>query len=105
MDKTIKKYAVLRISGKQYRVSEGDEILIEGYKSGEIKIETLLISYGEKIEIGKPILEKVKIGYKIIGEEKGEKIEVIKYKSKSRFRRHTGFRPQYTRVLVNKISL
>jgi large subunit ribosomal protein L21 len=104
MDKTIKKYAVLEISGKQYRVSEGDEILIEGYKSGEIAIETLLVADGEKVEIGKPTLDKVKIGYKIIGEEKGEKIEIIKYKSKSRYRRHTGFRPQYTRVLINKIS-
>lgn len=105
MIKEIKKYAVLRIFGKQYLVHEGEEILLEGYKSGEITIETLLFVDGDKNDIGKPILEKAKIGYKIIGEEKGEKIEVIKYKSKSRYRRHTGHRSQYTRILIEKISL
>jgi len=104
MKKTSEKYAVLRISGKQYLVHEGEEIFVEGYKTDDIKIDTLLVSNGDKVELGKPVLEKAKIEYKIVGEEKGEKIEVIKYKSKSRYRRHTGHRAQFTKILISKIS-
>lgn len=98
------KYAVVRILGKQYRVSEGDEILVDGFESDDLKVETLLLVDKDKTKIGKPTLEKVSIKYEVLGKEKGEKIDVIKYKSKSRYRRHLGFRPQFTRLKILKIS-
>ena len=100
------KFAVIRIGGKQYRVTEGQEILVD--KLTDIKKvtpEVLLFVEGETVEVGTPVLEKAKVTVKVVAElEKGEKVDIFKYKAKSRERRHVGFRAQYTRLLVEKIS-
>lgn len=100
------KFAVIRIGGKQYRVTEGQEILVD--KLGDTKKvtpEVLLFVEGDKVEVGTPVLEKAKVTVKVLAElEKGEKVDIFKYKAKSRERRHVGFRAQYTRLLVEKIS-
>jgi large subunit ribosomal protein L21 len=98
-------YVVLKISGHQYKVSEGEEFLVDRLPEGKVEPKILLYSDGSKTEVGKPELTKVKVTLKVLGEEKGEKIDVRKYKSKSRYRRHIGFRPKYTRIEVSKISV
>jgi large subunit ribosomal protein L21 len=100
------KFAVIRISGKQYKVSEGEEILVDKLVDiKKVSPEVLLFVDGEKIEIGKPVVTKTKVTVKVLAEvEKGEKIDVFKYKAKSRERRHVGFRAKYTRLLIEKIS-
>ena len=100
------KFAVIRLGGKQYKVSEKDEILVDKLKDlKKVEPEVLLFVDGEKIEIGTPILTKIKVKIKILSElEKGEKVRVFKYKAKSRQRKHVGFRAQYTRLLIEKIS-
>jgi large subunit ribosomal protein L21 len=104
-DKSVEKFAVIRIGGKQYKVSEGEEILVDKLIDLKITPEVLLVVDGEKIEVGKPVLTKAKVTVKVITEiEKGEKIDVFKYKAKSRERRHVGFRAKYTRLLIEKIS-
>jgi large subunit ribosomal protein L21 len=99
------KYAVIRILGRQYKVSEGQELLIDKMNDLKLTPEVLLVVDGEKTNIGKPVLKDTKVTLKILKEvEKGEKIEVYHFKAKSRYKKHTGFRPQYTRVLVEKIG-
>jgi large subunit ribosomal protein L21 len=99
------KYAVIRILGRQYKVSEGQELLIDKMNDLKLTPEVLLVVDGEKTNIGKPVLKDAKVTLKILKEvEKGEKIEVYHFKAKSRYKKHTGFRPQYTRVLVEKIG-
>lgn len=100
------KFAVIRIGGKQYKVTEGQEILVDKLSDLEkIKPEVLLVVDGEKVEIGTPVLEKAKVTVKVLAElEKGEKVRIFKYKAKSRERKLKGFRAQYTRLLVEKIS-
>lgn len=99
------KYAVVRITGKQYKVEEGQEILVDKLiDSKKISAEVLLIADGEKVSVGKPVL-KNEVKLKVVTDlEKGEKLEIYKFKAKSRYKRHTGFRAQYTRLLVEKIS-
>lgn len=97
-------YAIVRIKGHQYKVSEGEEILVDKISGGKVEADILLVVKGDKVKVGKPIVKSAKVTFKILAEEKGEKIEVRKYKSKSRYRRHYGFRPQFTRLLVQKIS-
>jgi large subunit ribosomal protein L21 len=100
------KYAVIRLQGRQYKVSEGQEVLVDKMNDLKLVPEVLLTSDGDKVEVGKPVLKGVKVTLKVLKEiEKGEKIEVYHFKAKSRYRKHTGFRPQYTRVLVEKISI
>lgn len=105
-DKSAAKFAVIRIQGKQFKVSEGDEILVPLLSdTKKIEAEVLLFSEGEKTEVGTPTLPKVKVDLKVLTDlEKGEKLRVFKYKSKSRYRKTKGFRPKYTRLLLQKIS-
>lgn len=100
------KYAVVRIGGKQYKVEEGKKILVDKLTQPKKLVpEVLLFVDGEKVKVGKPTLKDVKVSLKVVADlEKGEKIDVYKFKAKSRYKRHIGFRPQYTRLLVEHIS-
>lgn len=99
------KYAVVRIGGKQYKVEEGNEILVDKLADPKkFTSETLLIADDGKVSVGKPVL-KTEVKFKVVSDlEKGEKVEIYKFKAKSRYKRHTGFRPQYTKLLVEKIG-
>ena len=98
------KYAVIRFSGHQYKVTEGQEILLDRLLDKKAEPEVLLVADGGKIKVGTPKVAGAKITFKLLGEEKGEKIDVYKYKAKSRYRKHIGFRPLYTRVKIEKIA-
>lgn len=99
-------YAVIDINGRQYRVSEKEEILIDKIPAKTISPKVLLVADGEKVAVGKPEVKEAKVKIKVLKEkEMGEKVRVLKYKAKSRYRRHIGARPQLTRILIEKISL
>ena len=102
----IQKYAVIRVGGKQYKVEEGKEILVDKLTDPKkVNVEVLLLVDGEKVSVGKPLVKGAVVKVKVVTElEKGEKVEIYKFKAKSRYKRHTGFRPQYTRLLVEKIG-
>lgn len=98
------KYAVIKVSGHQYRVSEGEEILVDKLSDSKVEPEVLLVVDEGKVSLGKPSVSDIKIKIKVLGEEKGEKLDVYKFKAKSRYRKHIGFRPKYTRLLIEKIT-
>jgi large subunit ribosomal protein L21 len=99
------KYAVISLNGRQYKVSEGQQVLVDLTSDPKIESKTLLLVVGDKVSVGKPEVKGSMVKFKKISdEEKGEKIEILKYKAKSRYRRKMGFRPKYTKLLVEKIS-
>jgi large subunit ribosomal protein L21 len=99
------KYAVIRILGRQYKVTEGMELVVDKMNDLRLVPEVLMVVDGDKVKIGKPVLKDAKVTLKVLKEmEMGEKMEVYHFKAKSRYRKHTGFRPQYTRILVTKIA-
>ena len=100
------KYAVIKFQGHQYKVYEGDEVLVDKISDiKKIEPDVLLFVDGEAVKVGKPVLKDVKIKIKVLMEvEKGKKIHGLKYKAKSRYRKHWGFRPKYTRLLIEKLS-
>jgi large subunit ribosomal protein L21 len=101
-----KKFAVIRVTGKQYKVAEGDEILIDKLNDPKSKPEVLLYSDGEHIKIGKPDVEDSLIKFSVLEElKKGEKVNGFKYKAKSRFRKRYGFRHSYTKIKVEKLGI
>ncbi len=100
-------YAVIKIGGKQYKVSEGDTIEVQKLNSKDGKIEfdeVLLLASDRNVKIGNPTVSKAKVTGKILENKKGKKIRVAKFKSKVRYRRVTGFRPQISVVRIDKIS-
>lgn len=100
------KYAVIKINKNQYKVSEKEEILIDKLNDKKPSCEVLLAVEGEKVMIGKPKVKGAEVKLKSLKDfEKGSKLYVSKYKAKSRYRKKIGFRPFYTRLLVEKITL
>ncbi|SFL44308.1 50S ribosomal protein L21 [Halanaerobium salsuginis] len=101
-------YAIIKTGGKQYKVEE-DQI---------IKIEKLSAEEGENVEFdqvlavaddngltaGSPLIEGATVKGKVIEQGKDKKIIVFKYKPKVRYRKKTGHRQPYTRVLIEEIN-
>ena len=100
------KYAVIKIKGMQYKVSEGEEILIGKLAEKEKPVaEVFLVKTDKGVKVGKPTVKGAKVTFKVLeAEEKGKKLHVQTYKAKSRSRRKIGFRPVYSRLQVVKIS-
>jgi large subunit ribosomal protein L21 len=102
------KYAVIQLSGKQYKVAEGDQLTVNSLdaKEGEeLKIsDVLLTADGDKLQIGTPLVNKAVVTLKVMTHGKGDKIRVAKFRSKSRYRRVHGHRQHETVVQVTKIA-
>jgi len=100
-------YAVIETGGKQYKVSEGDNISIEkidGKVGDSIKFDKiLLLVNGDSVSIGRPFLGG-DISGKILSQGRGEKIRVSKFKAKVRYRRTTGHRQYLTKIVIEKIN-
>lgn len=101
------KYAVIKTGGKQYKVKEGEIIEVDKLpleKDKKVHFDQVLLYVSDgTVKIGKPILLDVSIKGKVLEQFKGQKIRVLKFKAKARYRRVMGFRPQLTRVQIEKI--
>jgi len=99
------KYAVIRVKGSQYRVSEKEEILVDRVlEKEEISPEVLLVVNDKGVKVGEPLVKGAKVVLKKLGDEQGEKIHVYKFKSKSRYRKKIGSRAKLTRFEVLSIA-
>lgn len=100
-------YAIIATGGKQYRVSEGDVIYIEKIDAdvdSTVSFDVLLVGNEGDVRVGTPVVEGVKAEGKVVGQIRGEKIVVFKYKSKKNYRRKQGHRQPYTKVEITKIG-
>ena len=100
-------YAIIATGGKQYRVSEGDKIYIEKIDAevgSTVSFDVLLVENEGDVKVGTPVVEGVKVEGKVVGQVRGDKIIVFKYKSKKNYRRKQGHRQPYTKVEITKIG-
>ena len=101
-------YAVVRDRGAQYRVEQGqtlDVALMEAEPGTEIVLdEVLLVGDTDDVKIGAPLVANARVVAEVVGEARGEKIIVFKYKRKKRYRRRTGHRQDYTRIAIKTIE-
>ncbi len=100
-------YAIIATGGKQYRVSEGDVIYIEKIDAqvdSTVSFDVLLVGNDGDVKVGTPVVEGVKVEGKVVGQIRGEKIVVFKYKAKKNIRRKQGHRQPYTKVEITKIG-
>ena len=81
------------------RHAQVDKLLDE-----KVEPEVLLTVVDDKVTVGTPLVKDAKVTVKILDQVKGEKIHVYKFKAKSRYRKHTGFRAKLTKVLVEKLG-
>jgi len=103
------KYAVIAVSGTQYLVKEDEVITVDNLNletDKTNKIETVLLTVdGDKVAVGTPTIKGASVEYTVVNNYKGTKVDVFKFKSKSRYRKSMGFRPQLTDIKINKINL
>ena len=100
-------YAIIATGGKQYRVTKGDVIYIEKLDKevdSVVDFDVLLIGGEDGIQAGTPLLEGAKVQGKVLAQVKGEKIAILKYKSKKNYRRKAGHRQPYTKVEITEIA-
>ena len=64
-----------------------------------------LVADQEKVQVGRPLVECAKVVAEALGEERGDKVIVFKYKPKVRYRRKKGHRQLYTRLAIKEIML
>jgi large subunit ribosomal protein L21 len=100
-------YAIVKTGGKQYRVEEGQTLLVERLPGGEgdkLALEPLLYR-GDKEIVDGDDLAKVRVEAKVLGHERGPKLRVLKFKPKRGYKRRTGHRQELTRLEVTAIKL
>jgi large subunit ribosomal protein L21 len=103
------KYAIVEDGGKQYRAVEGGQIdvdRIDAEVGEQLDLEhVLLVADGDQVSVGAPFVDGAKVLATVVGQVKGPKVVVFKYKPKKRYRAKTGHRQQYTRIQIDTISV
>lgn len=103
------KFAVIKIGGAQEMVREGDLLEVprmEGKEGSKLKVkDVLLVASSGELTIGTPFVAGAEITCEILEQAKGEKVEIRKFRAKSRYRRATGHRQPITKIQVEKIKV
>ena len=97
-------YAIISVGGKQYRVREGERLLVDrlAVEDGKTFTPNVLLVGGD----GEPQLDPVGVVVtaKVLGQQRGPKIRIGKYKKRTGYKRHTGFRAALTRIEIESIG-
>ncbi len=99
-------YAVIRTGGKQYRVAPGDVLKVEKleHQDGNIEFSDVLAISGEAGSF-EPSLEGAKVTGTVLGQGRGDKILVFKFKRKKQYKRMQGHRQSFTEIKIGEISV
>jgi large subunit ribosomal protein L21 len=101
-------YAVVSTGGKQYRVEPGTTLAIEKLAvepGARVTFErVLLVGDGDETTVGTPTVDGATVSGTVLGEERGPKLVIYKFKQKVKYRRHTGHRQHLTRVRIDEIA-
>ncbi len=98
------KFAIIATGGKQYKVRPGQTVKVEKLSSelaAEIKLDALLLAddQAKDVQVGRPVLAEAVIA-KVVDHGKGDKVTVVKYKNKTRYKKTLGHRQQFTKIEV-----
>jgi len=100
-------YAIIRTGGKQYQVAQGDQLRVEklaGNVGETVELNEVLLVGGEKLSIGKPVVEGAKVTATILAQGKAKKVMIFKKKRRKGYQVKNGHRQQYTALRIDGIS-
>jgi large subunit ribosomal protein L21 len=101
-------YAVIKTGGKQYRVSEGETLRVEKLNAEEGASvdfdQVLMVTDGDDVKIGAPVLAGGKVSATIVRHAKAKKVTGVKFKRRQNYKRTLGHRQQFTEVKITGIS-
>jgi large subunit ribosomal protein L21 len=102
-------YAIFRALGKQFKAEKGKTIKVprmDAEPGSKVTFdEVLLTSDGEKVKAGAPLVKGASVVAEVVGETKGEKIYVFKFKRRKNYRRKTGHRAKFTELKITDVKL
>lgn len=102
-----KDFSIIKASGRQFKVSVGDVVRFEKMEGKEgdkvVFDEVLLTSKKGKSKVGKPTVKGAEVEGKIMEHGRDKKVEILKFKAKSRYRRTMGHKQPHTKVKIIKI--
>ncbi|MFZ5424849.1 MAG: 50S ribosomal protein L21 [Patescibacteria group bacterium] len=96
------KYAIVKIGGKQLKVTEGYTFEIE--RQNGVNLDVLYYTDGDEILVGDPFVKDVEVKASIEGESRGDKVRVARYRAKSRYHKVKGHKQPLSIVKVTSIS-
>ncbi len=97
--------AVIVTGGKQYIVTKDQTLDVELLGDAKtVEFDALMTIDGDKVAVGTPVVAGVKVKAEVLGETKGEKIKVLKYKAKKREHKLTGHRQHYSQIKITSIG-
>jgi large subunit ribosomal protein L21 len=100
-------YAIVKTGGKQYRVQEGQRLLVERLPEADgasVSLTPLLYVDGDQVLDGED-LSKVEVAATIVAHERGPKLRIVKFKPKRGYKRRNGHRQNLTRIQIKNIKL
>ncbi|MCD2198028.1 50S ribosomal protein L21 [Actinomycetospora endophytica] len=97
-------YAIVKTGGKQYKVAVGDVVDVELLDGDSVDLQPVLVVDGSTVLSSASDLAKVSITGNVLGENKGPKIKMMKYKNKTGYKRRIGHRQRYSQVEITGIS-
>jgi large subunit ribosomal protein L21 len=100
-------YAIVRSGGRQHKVAVGDIVEVDRIPTGKVgdavELSTLLVVDGEAVTSDPWVLAGIKVEAEIVDHHKGQKIDILRYKNKTGYRRRQGHRQQYTALKITGI--
>ena len=99
-------YAIVKAGGRQEKVSVGDVLFVnklEGEVGSTVELQPVMLVDGEKVTLGSD-LEKASVSAEIVGDGKGPKISIMKYKNKTGYKKRMGHRQPLTRIKITGIN-
>ena len=100
-------YAIVKAGGRQEKVAVGDVVVVDRLAAeagSSVQLPALLLVDGEKVTTDAAALAKVTVTAEVVRDEKGPKIDILKYKNKTGYRKRQGHRQQLTRLKVTGIK-
>lgn len=100
-------YAIVKAGGRQEKVSVGETLVVDRIDAAvgsSVTFPAVLLVDGADVTADPKALSSVKVTGEILAEQKGPKIDILRYKNKTGHRRRQGFRAQHTRVKITAIS-
>ena len=101
-------YAVFQSGGKQHRVTEGQTVRLEKLElevGASVEFDNvLMIADGEDIKVGAPLVEGGKVTAEVVGQGRGDKVKIVKFRRRKHSRKQMGHRQWFTEVKITGIN-
>ena len=100
-------YAIVETSGRQFKVAQGDRILVDRMQAevgSEITLDRVLLVHGDDLVVGAPVVEGAKVSARVVEHPRGEKQKSFKFVRTRRYRRRHGYRHSHTLLEIVGIN-